>query len=106
MQQNPLLDVEIPPLRPLARQVQRADRQHRAHDIVARQALLDHVVAPEGPDAHVGGQGGVGFGREVVEELQLEEREVGPAAAAAIAAAAAAAAVVVVVREEGGRGRV
>ncbi len=96
VQQDPLLNVKIPPLWPLARQVQRAHRQHRAHDIVAREAHLDHVIAPEGPDARVRGEGGVGFCGEVVEELELEQREVVTANSAANGAA---------VWEEGGRGR-
>mgnify|MGYP007135353043 CR=1 FL=1 len=56
----------------MIRQVQRANSQHGTHDVVAGEPELHHVVSPEGPEARVCRQGGVGAGGEVVEEFKLE----------------------------------
>jgi hypothetical protein len=73
VQQDALLKVKVAAVWPVVGQVQRADGQHGAHDVVAGQALLDDVPAPKVPYAGVRCEGGVRFGGEVVEELKFEE---------------------------------
>lgn len=75
VEQDGLLDVVVAAVRPLRGQVERADGQHGPHDVVAGQPQLDEVIAPELPDARVGGEGGVGLCGEVVEQFQLQHRE-------------------------------
>lgn len=78
MEQDALLHVEVATVRAVVGEVQGADGQHGAHDVVAGHAQLDDIIAPKGPDTRVGRQGAVGLGGEVVEELELEEREHAP----------------------------
>ena len=56
-------------------EVEGADGEDGAHDEVALEADLDDGDAPKVTDVGVGGQCGVGEGGEVVEELELEHRE-------------------------------
>ena len=56
-------------------QMERAHSEDGTHDVVAGQTQLDYVVAPERPDAGVGGEGGVSLGGEVVKEFEFEHRK-------------------------------
>ena len=75
VEEDGLLDVVVAAVRPLRGQVERADGQHGAHDVVAGQPELDDIVTPELPDARVGGEGGVSLCGEVVEQFEFEQRE-------------------------------
>ncbi len=69
MKEDALCDVEVAAVGTLGGQVQRADGEDSTHDVVASQTQLDDVIAPERPDAGVGGECGVGLGGEVVEQF-------------------------------------
>lgn len=73
MKKDPLGRVKITTLRSVVGEVEGAQRQDGAHDVVTFETELDDVYPPELANGQVGGEGGVRVDGEVVEEFKLQQ---------------------------------